>query len=144
MTDQAVCDASALVALLLDDGPDGQWAAAQLGGSDLVAPSLVTFEASNIIRRHELAKIVSRDQAAQAHADLVDLAIELWPYELLGSRVWELRTNLTSYDASYVAVAEQIGAPLVTLDRRIRRVRRISCTVRTPRTSAVSDRRSPS
>ena len=90
------------------------------------------FESSNIIRRHELAGLVSADQAAQAHADLLDLAIEQWPYELLGSRVWELRTNLSSYDASYVAVAELSNTPLVTLDRRISRAPNLRCTVATP------------
>lgn len=132
MNARAVCDASAVVALLLDAGPDGQWANETLLGVSLVAPSLVTFESSNIIRRHELAGLVSTDQAAQAHADLLDLAIEYWPYELLGSRVWELRTNLSSYDASYVAVAELTGASLVTLDRRISRVPNLRCAVATP------------
>lgn len=128
----AVCDASAVVALLLDAGPDGRWAADTLSGARLIAPSLVMFEASNVIRRHELAGLVSADQAALAHADLLDLTIELWPYELLGSRVWELRANLSSYDASYVAVAELCAAPLVTLDRRIGRAPNLGCAVTTP------------
>jgi predicted nucleic acid-binding protein len=128
----AVCDASAIVALLLDSGPDGQWVADTVSGASLLAPSLVMFESSNIIRRHEMAGLVSADQAAQAHADLLDLAIEQWPYELLGSRVWELRMNLSSYDASYVAVAELSHAPLVTLDRRISRAPNLSCTVTIP------------
>ena len=80
MSARVVCDASALVALLLDGGPDGRWATQALGGADLAAPSLVGFEVANVIRRHELAGIVSADQAAQAHADLLDLAIEHWPY----------------------------------------------------------------
>jgi predicted nucleic acid-binding protein len=127
-----VCDASALVALLLDAGPDGQWATAALTGSDLAAPSLVMFEASKIVRRHELSGLVSPDQAAQAHADLLDLAIEQWPYELLAPRVWELRRNLPAYDASYVALAELLAATLVTLDRRVGRVPGLRCTVATP------------
>ena len=106
MSARAVCDASAIVALSLDAGPDGRWVAERLAGAGLSAPSLVLFESSNIIRRHEIAGLVSADQAAQAHADLLDVAIEYWPYELLGSRVWELRLNLSCYDASYVAVAE--------------------------------------
>ena len=128
----AVCDASAVVALLLDAGPDGQWVTARLSGATLLAPSLVTFESSNIIRRHEMARLISADQAAQAHADLLDLTIELWPYELLGARVWELRRNLSTYDASYVAVAERSDAPLVTLDRRISRAPNLRCTVVVP------------
>jgi predicted nucleic acid-binding protein len=127
-----ICDASALVARLLDSGPDGQWATAALSGSDLAAPSLVMFEASSVVRRHELAGLVSADQAAQAHADLLDLAIEQWPCELPAPRVWELRRNLPAYDASYVALAELLAATLVTLDRRIERVPGLGCTVTTP------------
>jgi predicted nucleic acid-binding protein len=129
LTGDAVCDSSAVIALLLDAGPDGQWAAGQLSGARLLAPSLVMFEASNIIRRHEMAGLVSADQAAQAHVDLLDLSIEQWPYVLLGSRVWELRRNLSAYDASYVAVAEMSHAPLVTLDRRIGRAPNLRCHV---------------
>lgn len=132
MSIRAVCDSSAVVALLLDSGPDGQWAAEQLTGAHLLAPSLVQFESSNIIRRHELAGLTSADQAAQAHHDLLDLPIEHWPYQLLASRVWQLRTNLSSYDASYVAVAELSGAPLITLDQRISRAPNLRCDITTP------------
>lgn len=132
MTARVVCDASALVALLLDGGADGQWVTAALSGADLAAPSLAAFEAANIVRRHEHAKLVSTDQAVQAHGDLLDLAIEQWPYELLAPRSWELRANLSTYDASYVALAELLGAPLVTLDQRIARAPGVRCTVRTP------------
>jgi len=129
---RVVCDASALVALMLDGGPDGQWAAAALSGADLVAPSLVGFEAANIIRRHDLAGLVSADQAAQAHADLLDLAIEHWPYVLLAPRAWQLRQNLSIYDAGYVALAEFTDATLVTLDRRISSAPGLRCTIATP------------
>ncbi|MGL5859313.1 MAG: type II toxin-antitoxin system VapC family toxin [Angustibacter sp.] len=132
MNVQAVCDSSAVVALLLDSGPDGQWATDQLSGVRLLAPHLIMFESSNVIRRHEMAGRTSADQAAQAHRDLLDLAIEQWPYELLGPRVWELRANLTGYDASYVAVAELSGAPLVTLDRKISRAPDLRCDVIVP------------
>jgi predicted nucleic acid-binding protein len=129
MTAAAVCDASALVALLVDGGADGQWSTEMVSGAKLIAPALVMFETSNIIRRLELAGVVSADQAAQAHVDLMELPIELWPYDLLGWRVWELRRNLSSYDASYVAVAEMVAAPLVTLDRRIGTAPGLRCPV---------------
>lgn len=132
MTGQVVCDASAIVALLLDAGPEGRWAAEQLTGADLLAPELLTFEAANVLRRQELAGLVSRDQAAQAHQDLLDLAIERWPYELLAPRIWELRSNLSAYDGSYVALAELTGATLVTLDRRIRGAPDLRCRIATP------------
>ena len=129
---RVVCDASALVALLLDGGSDGQWVTMTLRGADMLGPSLVSFETANVIRRHELAGIDSADQAAQAHADLVDLAVELWPYELLASRAWQLRQNLSVYDAAYVALAEIAGATLVTLDRRISGAPGLTCDVLTP------------
>jgi predicted nucleic acid-binding protein len=129
---RVVCDASALTALLIDGGPDGQWATAALGDHDLAAPGLAAFETANIIRRHELTGLISADQAAQAHADLLDLAIEHWPYELLATRAWQLRANLTINDAGYVALAELLGATLVTLDRRIGRGPGPRCAIATP------------
>ena len=65
-------------------------------------------------------------------ADLVQIAIEQWPHERLASRVWELRDNLSSYAASYVALAEITGAPLVTLDRQIAQAPGLRCAVATP------------
>ena len=132
MRARVVCDASALVALVIDSGPDGAWATAAVTDADLAAPSLARFESSNIIRRLEMAEHVSADQAAQAHADLLDLHLEEWPYELLASRVWGLRRNLSSYDASYVALAEYMEVSLVTLDRRIGRAPGLRCHVITP------------
>jgi predicted nucleic acid-binding protein len=127
-----VCDASAVVAMLVDSGPDGQWATAALSAGALAAPNLIGFEAANIIRRHELGGLISSDQSAQAHQDLLDLTIEQWPYELLAARAWQLRHNLSIYDASYVALAELVGSPLVTLDKRIGGAPGVRCAVSTP------------
>jgi predicted nucleic acid-binding protein len=129
---RVVCDASALVALLLDAGPDGRWATHELSDADLAAPSLIAYETANIIRRHERAARISSDQAAQAHTDLLDLPIEHWPYELLAPRAWQLRHNLSSYDASYVALAELTSTTLVTIDRRLAATPGLRCPVRTP------------
>lgn len=127
-----VCDASAVVAALLDAGSDGQWASEAISGADLAAPSVFPFEAANIIRRHARAELISAEYASQAHRDLLDLPVEEWPYALVADRYWELRHNLTAYDASYVAVAELLGAPLVTLDRGIGRISGLACTVMVP------------
>lgn len=97
-----------------------------------MAPALLPFECANVIRRHELGSVISADQAAQAHADLLDLPIQLWPYEVLAVRVWQLRATMTSYDAAYVALAETLGAPLITLDGRLRRAPGIACAVQAP------------
>ena len=132
MSRRVVCDPSAIVALLLDSGPDGRWVTSELIDAELLAPSLITFEAANIMRRHELASLVSADQAAQAHVDLLDLTIEQWPYELLAKRAWELRHNLSIYDGSYVALAELTNTALNTLDKRIAGAPGLRCTVVTP------------
>ena len=59
-------------------------------------------------------------------------SVEHWPYELLAGRVWQLRHNLSSYDASYVALAELTSTTLVTLDRRLAGAPGVRCSVRTP------------
>jgi predicted nucleic acid-binding protein len=126
-----VCDASALVALLLDAGADGHWVTAILEGTNLAAPALLSFEVANIIRRHQLADLIPRDQAIQAHADMLDLAIDFWPYELLAERTWDLRHNLSIYDGSYVALAEILDAPLVTLDAKLAGASGPRCEIKT-------------
>lgn len=114
-----VVDASVVVAALVDASPTGLWAEAVLLSGQLAAPHLMPVEVANILRRSILAREISDQEGALAHASLRALRIELFPYELLATRVWELRANLTSYDACYVALAEAFGVPLATLDRRM-------------------------
>ena len=132
MTRHIVVDSSVVVAMLLDGGSTGRWAVDAMTGSTLAAPSMMTFECANVIRRHESAGLIGVEQAAQAHADLLDLVVERWPYEAVATRAWQLRRNLTNYDASYVALAEFLDAPLVTLDRRIAGSPGLRCAVETP------------
>ncbi|MBS1694683.1 MAG: type II toxin-antitoxin system VapC family toxin [Actinobacteria bacterium] len=140
MSESIVCDASAVVAVLLDSGPDGQWATERLTGAELYAPTLLPYECANIVRRHELAGTISADQSAQAHTDLLDLPVTLWPYELLAGRGWQLRKSLSIYDAAYVALAESLEAPLVTLDRRLQRSPALRCSVQCPGPSQTDTR----
>ena len=114
-----VVDASMVVAALVDSGADGRWAEPLLTGDSLAAPHLLMAEAANILRRSALAGAISAEQASLAHADLLDLRVELFPYDPFASRVWELRENVTCYDAWYVAIAEAFNAPLATLDARL-------------------------
>jgi predicted nucleic acid-binding protein len=118
--------------VLLDSGADGAWATSALSAGDLAGPVLLPWEVAKIIRRQELTGVISSDQAAQAHADLLDLSVELWPYELLAARAWQLRHNLSIYAAGYVALAEILDRELITLDRRIARAAGVSCPVKTP------------
>lgn len=131
-----VCDASALVALLADGGPAGDWVAEQLRGEALLAPGLAAYEAANILRRQGLAGRLTGDSAAQAHQDLLELPIEWWSYEVLAPRAWGLRANLTVYDASYVALAELTGSVLCTLDRKLAGAPGLHCRIVTPLANA--------
>ena len=114
-----VVDASMVVAALADSGTDGRWAEVLLASDSLAAPHLLTAEASNILRRSALAGVLSPEQASLAYADLLDLRVELFPHAPFVSRIWELREDMTCYDAWYVAIAETLSAPLATLDTRL-------------------------
>lgn len=127
-----VLDASVVVAALIDTGPDGHWAEAELLGVPLAAPHLLPVEVASILRRVARAGHITDDVAALAHRDLLRLPIEFFPYEPVASRAWSLRANLTSYDAWYVGLAELLDAPLSTLDRRLSRATGPQCVFRTP------------
>lgn len=126
-----VIDASAAVAALVDSGPDGQWAETLLT-SDLAAPDLLPVEVANVLRRAVSAGEISDDVASLAHADLLGLRVELVAYDTVAPRIWELRHNLTAYDAWYVAVAELLDAPLATVDQRLVGSPGPRCAFRTP------------
>ncbi len=127
-----VADASLVVAALVDGGRDGTWAEQVLAGEALAAPHHMPVEVANILRRAVLAGEISADVAALAHSDLLDLRVELFPYAPFASRVWELRENLTTYDAWYVAVAESVGGKLGTLDAKLARATGPRCSFVVP------------
>ena len=127
-----VVDSSAVVAALVDDGPDGAWAREGLREETLTAPAHLHVEVSNVLRRAVLTQGLGRDAAALAHRDLVQLPVTVFPFEPLGDRVWALHPSVTAYDAAYVALAEELDAPLWTLDRRLARASGPRCRFRTP------------
>jgi predicted nucleic acid-binding protein len=131
-----VVDASAMVAALVDSGPDGAWAEQQLSGHQLTALHLMPVEVANVLRRAALAGDLSDDIATLAHGDLIEIRVALFPYEPLAERVWELRRYVTAYDACYVALAERLDAPLVTLDGRLATAPGPTCSFRTPPTTS--------
>lgn len=122
-----VVDAGVVVAALTDAGPDGAWARQVLVSGPLAAPHLMPVEVANVLRRGSLGRTISDETATHAVAELGSLAIELVPFEVAASRVWELRRNLTCYDGWYVAVAEELDAPLATLDDRLTRAPGVRC-----------------
>lgn len=127
-----VVDASMVVAGLIDTGTEGTWAEPLLQQESLAAPHLMPVEAANILRRAQLASDISADIASIAHRDLLDLHVELFPYEPFAARAWALRDNVTCYDAWYIALAEMLGAPLATLDDRLARAPGPRCRFATP------------
>ena len=128
-----VIDSSVLVAALVDIGPNGDWAEEVLASGSLQAPELIGAEATNIFRRLERAKLITTPEANAAQDDLMQLDIELFPFEPFASRIWELRHNVTSYDAWYVAIAETLKLPLATLDEPLTKSNGVTCKFLTPR-----------
>lgn len=127
-----VVDASVVVAALVDTSADGRWAEDVLLSDHIAAPHLLHVEVANILRRLALHGEISEDAASLAHADLLDLRVTLFPYALDPWRAWELRQNLTMYDAWYVALAESLETALATLDKRLTQAPGIRCGIRVP------------
>lgn len=124
-----VVDASVLAPALADDSASGDRARARLAGQRLVAPGLIDLEVVSVIRGALRAGRLDLRRAGLALGDLADLQIERAQERRLLPRIWELKDNLTPYDACYVALAEALGAPLVTADERIAREPGVRCEV---------------
>ncbi|WP_417564048.1 type II toxin-antitoxin system VapC family toxin [Microbacterium sp.] len=116
----AVLDASVLVELLMMS-PLGRLAVPQVqaAAGDLHIPHLADTETLSVLRGLVVGGVVSSARAEQALSDLSDLPVRRWPALPLFERVWQLRANATAYDATYVALAEVLGARLVTADERL-------------------------
>lgn len=127
-----VVDATVVVAALVDTGPDGRWADAVLSSGSLAAPHLMPAEVANILRRLAAAGEIADAAASAACEDLMDLRVELFPWLPFARRVWSLRQNVTAYDAWYAALAEELDAPLATLDLRLARSSGPTCRFRVP------------
>ncbi len=135
-----VVDASVLVAAVAHVGPEGTWSEGAITeahdqGCSLAGPQIVFAEASNVLRRLEIAERLESSEANLARHDLLALEIELFPFQPLADRAWELRHNVSIYDGWYVALAETLSCPLLTLDRRLARAAGPTCRVITPATA---------
>lgn len=127
-----VVDASVVVAALIDNGPIGSWAAQVVRPAAVMAPQMMPAECANVLRNAVRRGDISADTGALAHHDLLEVEVKLFDYRPVASRVWELRENLTTYDAWYVALAESLDAPLATLDLRLARAAGPRCEFATP------------
>jgi predicted nucleic acid-binding protein len=125
-----VVDASVLANALADDGADGRTARERLiSGHDLAAPDLIDVETVAVLRKRWIAGDLSRNRFSSAIDDLEDLELVRYPAMPLMRRAFELRDNVTVYDAAYVALAERLDCPLVTADRRLAAAPGITCSV---------------
>ena len=130
-----VIDSSVLIAALIDTGARGAWAEEVVTAGSLHAPELIRVEATNVLRRLERAKQITTPEANAAHADLVELNLELFSYDPFADRIWQLRHAITSYDAWYVAVAEALRLPFATMDEKLAKAKGPNCDFWTPRSS---------
>ncbi len=124
-----VVDASVLLPALADDGADGDRARQRLRDEHLAAPELVDLEVSSVLRRLLVAGRLPLRRAELAMSDLVALPLRRVSHRVLLARCWELRDTLTVYDASYVALAEQLETILVTADTRLAGAPGLRCKV---------------
>lgn len=124
-----VVDASVLVTALADDGPDGERTRRRLAGERLAAPHVIDIEVISAWRRLAAAGHLEERRAALARVDLRALPIERVPHAALLERCWQLRANMTTYDAAYVALAELVDAPLLTADAKLAATSGPTCTI---------------
>lgn len=123
-----VVDTSAVIVALADAEHPAAEALATDG--DLHAPHLLDVEFQHVLARMLRTGKLTAEASATLRGNFADLAISRYPHVPLADRMWKLRHNLTAYDASFVALAETLGVPLVTADQRLARAPAHRATVR--------------
>jgi predicted nucleic acid-binding protein len=125
-----VVDASFLASALIADDAVGERMRLRLDVEDLVcAPEIIDLEVASAWRRDLLAGHIGEDRSRLALDDLANLSLARMPHRPLMHRIWELRHNLTTYDAAYVALAESLDTMLLTSDGRLARAPSLRCEV---------------
>jgi predicted nucleic acid-binding protein len=124
-----VVDASVVVTALGDDGPDGDLARQRLRGERLSAPHLIDIEVTSAWRRLVALGHMDDRRSRLARQDLIQLDMDRVSHRPLLERCWQLKDDLTIYDAAYVALAELLGVNLVTADTRIRDAPGLRCPI---------------
>ncbi len=115
-----VVDASALIEVLLRT-PAAKAVEDRLFAPQqtLHAPHLIDLEVAQVIRRLAMHREIAAKRGRDVLSDLADFPLWRYPHDSLLARIWDLRGNLTAYDAAYVALAEALDAPLLTRDKRL-------------------------
>ena len=124
-----VVDASVVVSALLIDGEEGDAAREALRSDAAHAPHLLDVEVTSAVRRWVLAGRLPVEEARSSIRDLADLAITRHGHEPVLDRVLDLRDAVSAYDGTYLALAELLGATMVTGDRRLSRAPGVRCPV---------------
>jgi predicted nucleic acid-binding protein len=124
-----VIDAGVVVTLLADDGATGAAVRHRVEGERLVAPELLDLEVVSALRRLVGSKQLDTSRGEAALDDLIDLPVVRARHAPLLARCWELRENLTVYDAAYVTLAEVLGVRLLTGDTRLAGAPGVRCEV---------------
>lgn len=114
-----VVDASVMLEVLLRTPAAAAAREALESGGALHCPHLLDVEVAQVLRRYVRSGELDAARAAAALGDLADFPLVRHPHALLLDRIWELRDNVTAYDAAYLALAEALDAPLVTRDARL-------------------------
>ncbi|GAB4098413.1 type II toxin-antitoxin system VapC family toxin [Sinomonas halotolerans] len=124
-----VVDAGAMVEALVGAGARADAIRAALALHDAAAPDLLPYEAANVLRRLERAGTIPASSAARAFGDLCRAPVTYWPFAAVSGRVWELRGTVGAYGAAYVALAEELRCPLLTVDARLASAPGLRCGV---------------
>lgn len=127
-----VIDASVAFAALTQGGDRSLWARQVLSSADVVGPELLVVEVAHLARKSVISGQLPPGEAGIILSDLTEAVDVLLPHRPLLGRIWELHPNVTSYDATYVALAEALEAPLATLDHRLARASGPRCEFITP------------
>ena len=125
-----VVDASVLASALGDDGQDGHIARRRLRGQEIAIPDLADVETVSVWRKRWLAGDIDPRRFRAAIDDLAEFAARRYPALPFMARAYQLRANITPYDAVYVALAEELGCYLLTLDARLARAPGPRCPIR--------------
>ncbi len=115
-----VVDASAVIEVLLRTERAARIEERLLSaGETLHAPHLLDLEVAQVLRRYCASGEIDSERGQEAIDDFSDFPVTHYPHHLFLKRIWQLRNNMTAYDAAYVALAEALAVPLITCDARL-------------------------